>query len=296
MTTTMKDLDFGTELEYINITRKAAAQAVQSVVGGEVSHTGGSYDTWECRAADGRIWKAVNDGSLIDAPSDERAELVTPILKYADLDTLQEVVRALRRAGAKATSTCSQHVHVGMQDFSPEQIANLAKIFYKQEELILKALGTTENRLARYTRRTDATFIQRIERRRPRTTEELNRAWFGQQNMNPAHYDSARYRDLNLTNLWRINTAEIRAAEGSTHAGEVKAVIVLCLALAAKAKNARAASSAKREYNADSAKYDFRVFLLRLGLIGEEFKNVRMHLLKRLSGSAAWKNGRPTAA
>ena len=55
---------------------------------------------------------------------------------------------------------------------------------------------------------------------------------------------------------------------------------------------ARAASSSKRSYDAATAKYDFRVFLLHLGLIGPEFKTARLHLLKRLGGSAAWKGER----
>jgi hypothetical protein len=182
-----------------------------------------------------------------------------------------------------------------MEDSTPEQVANLAKMFYKQEELILKALGTSDARLNQYTRRTDDAFINRISRRKPHTDSELNEAWFGYRNPNPAHYDHSRYRDLNLANLWRIKTAEVRCAEGSTHSGEIKSVIIFCLALAVKAKNSKAASAAKREYNPASAKYDFRVFLLRLGLSGKEFKNVRYHLLKRLPGSAAWKYGRPAA-
>ena len=68
----------------------------------------------------------------------------------------------------------------------------------------------------------------------------------------------------------------------------------LCLAIAAKAKTAACASTKnQRPYNPASAKYDLRVFLLRLGLIGPEFKNTRMHLMKRMPGSSAWKNGRP---
>ncbi|MDD5697872.1 MAG: amidoligase family protein [Victivallaceae bacterium] len=286
---------FGTELEYVRISRQKAAEAIQSVVGGQVRYVGGPYDAWECRAENGQTWKCVNDSSLIDAPSNRRAEVVTPILKYENIETLQQVVRALRHAGARATSCCSQHVHLGMEDSTPEQVANLAKMFYKQEELILKALGTSDARLNQYTRRTDDAFINRISRRKPRTDNELNEAWFGYRNPNPAHYDHSRYRDLNLANLWRIKTAEVRCAEGSTHSGEIKSVIIFCLALAVKAKNSKAASAAKREYNPASAKYDFRVFLLRLGLSGKEFKNVRYHLLKRLPGSAAWKHGRPTA-
>ena len=36
-------------------------------------------------------------------------------------------------------------------------------------------------------------------------------------------------------------------------------------------------------------KYAFRCFLLRLGFIGEDYKNVRKVLLKNLTGNAAWK-------
>ncbi len=94
--------------------------------------------------------------------------------------------------------------------------------------------------------------------------------------------------------MWRTGTVEFRLFNGTTHAGEVKAHIALCLGIAALAKTARAASTKnQRPYNEASAKYDTRVFLLRLGMIGDEFKNVRMHLLKRMPGSAAWKNGRP---
>ena len=35
-------------------------------------------------------------------------------------------------------------------------------------------------------------------------------------------------------------------------------------------------------------KYTFRTWLLRLGLIGEEFKNCRKHLLSHLEGNIAW--------
>ena len=35
--------------------------------------------------------------------------------------------------------------------------------------------------------------------------------------------------------------------------------------------------------------FTFRTFLLRLGLVGEEYKNVRMHLLKDLPGDPAWR-------
>ena len=289
-----KGLTFGTELEYTNISREKAAKAMHSVIGGRVSYYGGGYDAWQVTAPDGRIWKAVSDGSLTDRNTS--AEVVTPILRWDDMETLQAVVRALRKAGAKIPACTSQHVHIGAERFTPRQIANTARIFYKQEELLLKAAGTLENRLQRYTKRTDREFIARLEKSKPTTKEALNKAWFGFSNPNPSHYDSARYRAINLNNIWRTGTIEFRFFNGTTHAGEVKANIELCLAIAAKALTAKCASTkSQRPYNPESAAYDMRVFLLRLGFIGAEFYNTRMHLLKRMPGSKAWKKGRPAA-
>ena len=46
--------------------------------------------------------------------------------------------------------------------------------------------------------------------------------------------------------------------------------------------------SARKTPVGDNPAFAFRTFLLRLGLIGPEYKNVRMHLLKRLPGDPAW--------
>lgn len=43
----------------------------------------------------------------------------------------------------------------------------------------------------------------------------------------------------------------------------------------------------------DNEKYAFRCFLLRLGMIGEEYKPVRRVLLHRLTGSSAFRHGKP---
>ncbi len=43
----------------------------------------------------------------------------------------------------------------------------------------------------------------------------------------------------------------------------------------------------------DNEKYAFRCFLLRLGMIGEEYKPLRRVLLRRLTGSSAFRHGKP---
>jgi len=144
-----------------------------------------------------------------------------------------------------------------------------------------------------YSRPIKDQLIKDIERVRPQTKDQLNRLWYGRQNQNPAHYDSTRYYGVNLHNVWYRGTVEYRWFDATLHAGKVKAYLQFCLAVATKALNSRAASSKKRTLDFNCAKYDFRVFLLNLGLIGNEFKTARLHLMANMPGDAAFKNGRP---
>ena len=283
----MKTLRYGIEIETVGLNRERLAQAIQTVVGGEAASEGHG---WRVTDATGRVWRAVADGSL--SGGEHSGEIVSPVLTYADLDTLQNLIRAVRQAGARTDHSTGIHIHIDGARFDAKSTTNLVKNVHKQERLIEHALGVSETRLARYCRPIDPAFIERLEARRPRTMCELSEAWYGRTNLNPQRYDSSRYHGLNLNSLFFRGTIEFRYFNGSLHAGEVKAYLQLVLAMAAKALTSKAASSKRREFNVATAKYDFRVFLLGLGLIGDEFKTARLHLTKRLAGSAAWKGER----
>lgn len=101
---TTKSQTFGTEQKCTGIIRDRSVKAIQQVLGGTIRYVGAEYQTWEVVSANGRIWKAMRDGSL---GIDGGCEVVTPILPGEDMDTLQEVVRALWKARAKAMmETC----------------------------------------------------------------------------------------------------------------------------------------------------------------------------------------------
>jgi len=291
----LRDLRFGIEIETIKRSRDVVARAIQSVVGGDVTHVGTPvcYDPWEVRDNSNRVWKVVADASLTNVSANLRAEVVSPVLNYDDLPQLQEVVRAIRRCGAVVDQKCGMHIHVDASAFDGRTLGNLAKIVYKQEPLILTALGVSQTRLAQYTKPMSADLIAKIERSRPKTKDQMNRIWYGHHNSNPTHYDSTRYHGVNFHNVWYRGTVEFRWFEATLHAGRVKSAVQFVLAIATKALNSRGASSRKREFDPASAKYDFRVFLLHLGMIGDEFKTARQHLLSAMPGDAAWKNGRP---
>lgn len=48
-------------------------------------------------------------------------------------------------------------------------------------------------------------------------------------------------------------------------------------------------SAVMRKTQSDNELYTFRVWLVRLGLNGDEFKNTRDHLLANLEGDRAWR-------
>ena len=279
----------------MGLNRERLARAIQTVIGGEAV-----YEGHEWRVADrtGRVWRVVPDGSL--SGGEASGEIVSPILCYSDIEELQNIVRAVRVAGARVDQTTGVHIHVGAERFDAKSVTNLVKLMHKQERLIEHALCVREARLARYCRPIDPDFLERLEAWRPQTMRKLAEAWYGYSDAIPNRYHSSRYRSLNLNSLHFRGTIEFRLFNGTLHAGEVKAYVQLTLALAAKALASKAASSKRRDFNPATAKYDFRVLLLGLGLIGDEFKTARHHLTKHLAGSAAWKgqrrDRRPTAA
>ena len=70
---------------------------------------------------------------------------------------------------------------------------------------------------------------------------------------------------------------------------EIKTYTDFICKLCAFSKNAKRITATEKE--TENEKYAFRCFLLRLGFIGEEYKQSRKILLKNLSGSSAFKNG-----
>lgn len=292
-TLNLQEFRYGVELECVGRDRETVARAIASVVGGEVTYVGGSYDAWNVRDSRNRVWGVVTDSSLRSVPAHLRAELVSPILEYGDIEEFQSIIRAVRGVGAHVDGGCGLHMHVGTEKFDGKALVNLAKTFYKYEPLILAALGVNEQRLSQYTKPLSDSIIKRLEKLKNKSKDAVNKAWYGYQNNSPSRYCNSRYQTLNMNSVWYRGTVEFRMANSSLHAGKVKAVIQFCLALCAHAVNSRCASSRKREFDPASAKYDLRVLLLRLGMNGKEFRTARRHLLAAMPGDAAWKHGRP---
>ena len=302
----MKKQTIGVEVEMNNITReKAASIAAQFFGTNQYSNTAGrnGYMTWSAWDVQGREWKFQRDVS-ISGPDSEKCELVTPILTYADIEILQELIRRLRKAGAKSDATrgCGVHIHIGAKGHTPQTLRNLANIMASHESLLTESLALDHYRVGRYCKPVDENFLKEVNRKKPETMARLADIWYGSQDENygrSQHYNGSRYHMLNLHATFTKGTVEFRlfqfdapagGKQNGLHAGQLKSYIQLCLALSQMAKEVRTASP-KPQQN-ENPKYAMRTWLLRLGFIGEEFATAREVLTKRLAGDASFRHGR----
>ena len=295
----IQDHNFGIEIEMTGLTRAKAAEVIAGYFGTVPEHIGGVYDKYGVRDTQGRLWQLVSDSSIqtyrkahgnIQQVNDRayEVELVSPICQYPDIETIQELVRCLRRNGAVANTSTGIHVHVDASDFDANSLRNLTNIMRSKEDILYKALQVELNRESDYCQKVDENFLNRINQNKTKTQEEVKQLWYNGSDGSREHYHSSRYRGLNLHSVFQKGTVEFRLYNGTTHAGKVKTYIQLSLAICNQALTQRSARFARTQ--STNEKYTFRTWLLRLGLIGEEFKTARLHLLAHLDGNIAWKD------
>ena len=301
----IKDQCFGVEVEMTGITREDAAQALAEYFGTSPHYYGRTYDTWTVMDREGKEWKLMSDSSIDAeystgagyAPTSDRdyqVEMVTPKLTYAELPKLQECVRRVRKAGAKVNNSCGIHVHVDASNHNRQSLKNLLGIMYSKEDILFKALQVNEDRAAQWCRKVREPMLRQARTLSSDETSDLTQLeniWYeGFENDGRTrhdHYNRSRYYALNLHSTFYRGTVEWRCFNSTLHAGKVAAYVNLCLAISAQAIAQR--STVMRKTRSDNELFTFRVWLVRLGLNGEEFKHTRDHLLAHLEGDRAWR-------
>ncbi len=290
---------FGIEIEFTGITRERAAKVAAEFLQGAYAEGGTYYDTKKVTTADGRVWKVMYDGSIncqrkergrtVFAGREYSVELVSPILTYReDIETLQELVRQLRHAGAFTNSTCGIHIHLNGSDHTPRSIRNFVNIIASKNDLFYKALQIAPQRMS-YCKKMDSILVEKMNHKKPKTMRQLEDIWYeGYSESRGTHYHNSRYHFLNLHSFFTGNhTVELRGFNSELHAGKIRSYIVLALAINNQAITQKCASAKKPQV--ENEKFAMRTYLNRIGLIGEEFANCREHLTSALSGSAAWR-------
>lgn len=291
----MRDQKFGIEIELTGITRQRAAEVIGKYLGYSYHYEGGSYYEYDINDNEGRTWKLMYDSSIVaqkkdgsSAGNEYKVEFVSPICEYKDIEMIQEMVRQLRHAGAIAGENCGIHVHVNAAPHDARTLRNITNIMYSKEDLIYKALQVNVEREHSYCQKVEESFLQEMNRKKPKTLEAVSNIWYKGRDGHSRHYHESRYHCLNLHSVFQKGTIEFRLFNSTTHAGKIKTYIQLCLAISHQALIQKSAGRIKTQ--SSNEKYTFRTWLLRLGMIGDEFKTARKFLLENLEGGIAWKD------
>ena len=303
--TLLKDLTFGVEIEMSKIDKVIACNVVAKYYDTResVDYEGGTYQKYTCKDSKGRKWAFENDGSSAGLAGSITCEMVTPILTYDDISDLQEIVRLLRKKGAKSGASYNSgvHIHIGGNKLTAKGIKNLINIVYKHEKLIYKAVQVSDAR-RNWCQPIDQKFKDKVDALKgdKLTRTAIENAWY--ETLAPyenrqAHYNKSRYRLMNLHSLFNGHgTVEFRCFEfkDSLHAGLLKSWIQLALAMVSYAQLVTRSNSNKKPM--DNEKWEMRNWLLNMGLVDDEFKTARTLLIKNLKGDSASRIARSSMA
>ncbi len=244
-------------MKFKGIARKELAQALANVLESELSYKGAPSFNYTVKDANESEW-VISKGD----------ELVFPADAINRADTLGKLKDALAETGF-STEGCTSKITISAEGHTGATLRNLLNMLASKENIILKAIGADDsNRLSRE-------FIENINHFRPETVENFKELLSAPtaEGIKPL----VEFGDGTITFNWfpaTLNTAEIEA------------YTLFAQALNQQAMVQKTASN--KETITDNEKFTFRVFLLKLGFIGDEYKSARKVLLKNLSGNGSF--------
>ena len=204
--------------------------------------------------------------------------------------TLAAIAKEIKQRGLPPE--CSVRIAAGLPltSFGRDKPKFRDYLLRSKEDILFAALKVNPARIDSYCQAVDEPILEEI-RKLPSgaSMDQLKDRWYRGRDGSDYHYHQSRYHALNLHSVFYHGTVEWRLFNSTLHAGEAKANIILAMAISAQGINQKYTQFRKTPIG-DNPAFTFRTFLLRLGLIGPEYKNVRMHLLKNLPGDKAWRH------
>lgn len=306
-------LTFGAEIEMTGNSRLRAAEVLAEFFGTNYVYEGTGYDKYSVTDSESRKWTVMSDASItplqkrngrvVSAPDSYKVEFVSPPLMAADISMLQEIVRKLRKAGFFESESCGIHIHCDVSRY-PSAIVHILNQVHSKQDLIYKALGvpTAYNSRYRYCQRIPTNLVETLKKKKAKTLSQIADVWYstiGNSGERYVRYPHSRYYIVNMTrglvpdSRFYYGTAEFRCFCSTLHAGKIKAYIQFVLLLVTYCSTITKSSykPVVLEEGCSEA-YRFRIWLLKMNCIGDEFKTMRIHLLDRFgTQSKAWRRG-----
>lgn len=217
---------------------------------------------------DGRIKNSTGDEANFEA-----------ILQFAVEGAAEPLIQTtvfeqLELSGAiEATEHVTVEVTIPMEGHTGITLRNLMNIIYSKQALIKKSLGFTCNII-------EAEFCKGINESKIETLDHFRTA---KESLEEKHCPGIAFDFNNKTITFKFLEEEVRPEK-------VQAYTQFVALLNQSAKVLKHASA--RAKDTDNDKFTFRVFLIRLGMVGDEYKAARKVLLENLEGNSAFRSGK----
>lgn len=291
--TGIKDQQFSMELELTGIAREQAAGSIAAVLGASPMSSG---DDWIVQDENGNVWRisdapevfpqqTLPGSRCIPAGAGYRITLATPPLAYGEMGLLQQCLRQLRQDGGRTNKSCGLRVLIDSSAHNRQSLKNLLSMMYAKEDILFRALGIDEERAARWCRKVREPLLIKARKLPCEETRDLTRLesiW-----LEECPPDERNLYALDLSSVFTKGAVTFRCFRSTLAPSIAVAYIQFCLALSAQAITQR--SAVMQKTGSENEKFTFRVWLVRLGLNGEEFRQTRDILLKNLEGDRSWR-------
>ncbi|MCO5385373.1 MAG: virulence-related protein [Desulfosporosinus sp.] len=202
---------------------------------------------------------------------DRAGKITTSEGKEVELETLING-RVEVATDPTETETTTFEVAVPMQGHTGITLNNLVNMVYSKQALIKKSLGIAANII-------EDDFSIAINKAKMETLEDFKTA----------------IDDIGVSSCPGIgfdfidNTITFKFLEGEVSPEKIKAYTQFVALLNQNAKALKHASAKSKD--TDNDKFTFRVWLVKLGMVGDEYKTTRKVLLERLRGNSAFRSG-----
>lgn len=180
--------------------------------------------------------------------------------------TIEETATEIQNAPFEIAITIEEHTGITLR--------NLINMIYSKQELIIKSLGISGEII-------NEDFVKGINETEIHTLEEFKKEAdnIGKDNCKGIEFDFDNKK------------ISFKFLNEEADAEKIKAYTQFIELLDQSAKELKHASA--KVSITDNPKFTFRVFLIRLGMVGDEYKTARKILLKNLEGNAAFRYGKP---
>lgn len=192
--------------------------------------------------------------------------------KEVELETLLNAANAKEKIEPTEIETPTIEVAVPMEGHTGITLRNLVNMICSKQALVKKSLGIAINII-------EDDFCKGINEAKTETLEDFKIAI---ESIGTNKCPGIGFEFNNCTITFKL-------LEGDASPEKVKAYTHFVALLNNSSKTLKHASAKVKD--TDNDKFTFRVFLVRLGMVGDEYKMARKVLLEKLEGNSAFRSG-----